>query len=187
MWMFYSSKNVQGTTWLHLLWSYCEWSHEHERCQSQCPYPIVYTIFGLCQKVITTCQITIQDLIELQINSFSSSSTHEEFAQRLATLDDTIDEQCYVRKDMHIYIWKALIFHSTYMCIICVLDTWHSCAKTWTQKKTIFTWFSLSNCVMGSIWCSKWVPSFKKILPHKFINSLHSSHLTPILFWIVGW
>jgi hypothetical protein len=37
--------------------------------------------------------------------------------------------QCYVRKDMHIYIGNALIFHSTYMCIICVLDTWHLCAK----------------------------------------------------------
>jgi hypothetical protein len=46
--------------------------------------------------VITTCQITIQDLfelfvVELQTISFSSCSTHEEFAQRLATLDDTID------------------------------------------------------------------------------------------------
>jgi hypothetical protein len=46
--------------------------------------------------VITTCQITIQDLfelflVELQTISFSSSSTHEEFAQILATLDDTID------------------------------------------------------------------------------------------------
>jgi len=46
--------------------------------------------------MITTCQITIQDLFELflvefQTNSFSSYSIHEEFAQRLATLDDTID------------------------------------------------------------------------------------------------
>jgi hypothetical protein len=46
--------------------------------------------------MITTCQITIQDLfelfvVELQNISFSSYSTHEEFAQRLATLDDTID------------------------------------------------------------------------------------------------
>jgi hypothetical protein len=46
--------------------------------------------------VIPTCQITIQDLfelflVELQTISFSSSSTHEKFAQRLATLDDTID------------------------------------------------------------------------------------------------
>jgi hypothetical protein len=64
--------------------------------KSQCLYPIVYTIFGSCQKVIPTCQITIQDLfelflVELQTISFSPSSTHEEFAQRLATLDDTID------------------------------------------------------------------------------------------------
>jgi hypothetical protein len=60
------------------------------------PYPIVYTNVGLCQKVIATCQITIQHLfelflVELQTISFPSSLTHEEFAQRLATLDDTID------------------------------------------------------------------------------------------------
>jgi hypothetical protein len=46
--------------------------------------------------VIATCEITIQHLfefffVELQTISFSSSSTHEEFAQSLATLDDTID------------------------------------------------------------------------------------------------
>jgi hypothetical protein len=46
--------------------------------------------------MIATCQITIQHLfelflLELQTISFSSSSIHEEFAQRLATLDDTID------------------------------------------------------------------------------------------------
>jgi hypothetical protein len=46
--------------------------------------------------VIATCQITIQHLFELflvvlQTISFSFSSTHEEFAQRLATLDDIID------------------------------------------------------------------------------------------------
>jgi hypothetical protein len=46
--------------------------------------------------VIATCQITIQHifelfLVELQTNSFSSSSTHEEFAQRLDTLDGAID------------------------------------------------------------------------------------------------
>jgi hypothetical protein len=88
--MFYSSKNVQGARCLHLLWSNCE------GCQLQCPYPIVYKFFGLCQKVIATCQITIQHLFglfldELQTISFFSSSTHEEFAQRLVTLDDTID------------------------------------------------------------------------------------------------
>jgi hypothetical protein len=42
------------------------------------------------------CQITIQHLfelflVELQTISFSFSSTHEEFAQRLVALDDTID------------------------------------------------------------------------------------------------
>ncbi len=37
MWMFYSSKHVQGTRLLHLLWSYCEWSHKHERCQITMP------------------------------------------------------------------------------------------------------------------------------------------------------
>jgi hypothetical protein len=50
--------------------------------------------FGLCQKVIAICQITIQHLFELFLVVFqtiSFSSTHDEFAQRLATLDDTID------------------------------------------------------------------------------------------------
>jgi hypothetical protein len=94
--MFYSSKNVHGTRCFHILWSYRELSHKCEGCQSQCPYPIVYTIFGLCQKVIAKCQITIQHLfelflVELQTISFSFSSTHEEFAQRLVALDDTID------------------------------------------------------------------------------------------------
>jgi hypothetical protein len=44
--------------------------------------------------VIATCQITIQHLFELflvELQTISSSSTDEEFAQRLATLDDTID------------------------------------------------------------------------------------------------
>jgi hypothetical protein len=41
---------------------------------------------------------------------------------------------------------------------------------------------------MGSLRCSKWVPLFLKILRHDFTNSLHSGHLTPILFldwWLV--
>ncbi len=62
------------------------------------------------------------------------------------------------------------------------------CKRHELIKKTIFTWFPLSNCGMGSLWCSKWVPLFFKILFHKLTNSLHSGHLTPILFldwWLV--
>ncbi len=60
------------------------------------PIPLFTQFLDYAKKWLQTCQITIQHLfelflVELQTISFSSSSTHEEFPQRLATLDDTID------------------------------------------------------------------------------------------------
>jgi hypothetical protein len=52
------------------------------------------------------------------------------------------------------------ILHPTYTWLICVLNTWHSCAKHTNTWKNNFMWFPLPNYGTGSLWCCKqWQPT----------------------------
>jgi len=52
------------------------------------------------------------------------------------------------------------ILHPTYTCLVCVLNTWHSCAKCTSTWKNNFMWFPLPNHGTWSLCCCKqWQPT----------------------------
>lgn len=52
------------------------------------------------------------------------------------------------------------ILHPTYTCLVCVLNTWHTCAKCANPWKNNFPMISITKHGTGSLWCCKqWQPT----------------------------
>jgi hypothetical protein len=87
---------------------------------------------------------------------------------------------------MHIYVgWNTFkclkIFHLTYLCIICVLDTQHQCVKNTNSWKNnfcmIFTNKSWDGKFVMLAWCCVYNMNCKPICVHRIQDTLKTKRL----------
>jgi hypothetical protein len=91
----------------------------------------------------------------IQITNFPSNNLVMKIVWNLVFIRYSFCTQILCLK--HVWsMYKSFmkILHPTYMCFMCVLDTWHSCAKFMNIWKMNFTQFPSSNCWMESLWSS---------------------------------